>query len=50
MLTQRRIEVEVVEQDGGAIVKEVLPGTLASDYIVYTNARVLQKIPDDTNL
>ena len=39
--------LEKVEQDGGTIVMEVLPGTLASDYIVYTNARVLQKIPDD---
>ena len=46
-----RLTAELLEekQDNGTIVKEVLPGTLASDYIVYTNARVLQKIPDDTN-
>lgn len=46
-----RLTAELLEekQDNGKIVKEVLPGTLASDYIVYTNARVLQKIPDDTN-
>ena len=44
-----RLTAELLEekQDNGTIVKEVLPGTLASDYIVYTNARVLQKIPDE---
>ena len=46
-----RLTAELLEekQDNGTIVMEVLPGTLASDYIVYTNARVLQKIPDDTS-